>query len=155
MTPFAISAAGAAVIAVANADVRSLRSALSTTPSPSSVVQQMAFANAYFTSNNGIGNCDWERGTYYDGATAYYGVSKDADALTFINAWATNNSYTCSDGKPSYDYDANKQCSGHAYARLYEMAPADHKLAMGVTLEKQAAATQVRNRCELQHPTRN
>lgn len=61
--------------------------------------------------------------------------------MQFIKQWAVENNYTCANGSPSYDYDANKQCSGHSYARLYEWAPADYKLAMAVTLEKQAAAT--------------
>ena len=123
------------------ASMLAVATAMVAVPSPSSVLEAMQSANDYFMTHNPTGNCDWERGTYYDGATAYYNVSKDSKALSFIETWAISNNWTCSNGEhtPAYDYDANKQCSGHSYARLYNLAPADYKLAMAVTLERQAA----------------
>lgn len=108
-------------------------------PTPSSILAAMASASTYFMANNEIGNCDWQRGTLYDGLSSYANVSGDAAALAFVDLWAETFNYTCSDGNPVYDFDANKQCSGHTYARLYERAPADYKLAMAVTLDRQIA----------------
>lgn len=131
-----VAIASAALVAVHAA--RTTKPVGSNAPTPADILTAMKSANDYFMANNAIGDCDWERGTYYDGATQYYNVSRDANALSFINSWAVSHNYTCSDGKPSYDYDANKQASGHSYARLYEWFGGDARLAMGVTLERQA-----------------
>ena len=97
----------------------------------------MEAANSYFVTHNAPGDCGWTRGTFYDGQSALYEVSKNASVLAYLTGWAVTHNYSCSDGKPANDFDANNQCAGHAYARLYEAAPADYKLAMSVTLSRQ------------------
>jgi unsaturated rhamnogalacturonyl hydrolase len=76
-------------------------------------------------------DCGWTRGTYYAGHMAYHATTQDAAALDFATAWASLHNYTCG----GLWQDPNNIACGLAFADLYDLAPADYKLALAVTMD--------------------
>lgn len=104
-------------------------------PTPASVLAAMAAADSYFELNNALGDCGWTRGTYYAGAMEHYKVSGNNTVLSYIENWASNHSYICG-GPGAAALDCNSFACGMPYAELYELQPANQKLALVVTMDQ-------------------
>ncbi len=109
-----------------------------TAPTPASVLAAMALANDYFLTSvsGGLGDCGWERGTYWAGNAAHYDVSSNATLLALADQWAVSHGYACHNST-----NANDQICGAAYAQLYALLPAPSagRLALDVILSRQVA----------------
>ena len=66
------------------------------------------------------------------GHMMHYGVSQNATLLAWAERWANVHNWTCGG---VWD-DGNYMACGQAYAALYEIAPADYKLALAVTMDR-------------------
>ena len=103
-------------------------------PAPGSVISAMNSAAQYYQSHNALGDCGWTRGTYYAGSMAHYNVTGNKTIAALATAWAANHSWVCKDaGDP---LDCNSFACGMTFARLYEIAPSDEKLALAVTMDR-------------------
>jgi unsaturated rhamnogalacturonyl hydrolase len=113
------------------------------TPKPADVLSAIMRANAYYMSNATLqsDDCNWTQATYFDGATSLISATQDPAALAFVSKWAESHYFTCDRGNAKWDWSADRQACGHAYAELHSMAPADRKLALAVTLSKQISAS--------------
>lgn len=101
-------------------------------PDPASVLADMQAANSYFatvTAKGQLGDCGWERGTYWAGNAEHYDVSANATLLARATAWAQSWGYACKNST-----NANDQICGEAYRRMYELAPSPDKLGLDVVL---------------------
>ncbi len=113
------------------------------TPKPDDVLSAISRANAYYMSNATLqsDDCNWTQATYFDGATALISATQDPAALAFVSKWAESHYFTCDRGNAKWDWHADRQACGHAFAELHSLAPADRKLALAVTLSKQISAS--------------
>lgn len=110
-------------------------------PVPSAVLAAMDAADAWWTGNNPLGDCNWEYGTFYAGAIAHFHTTCagspagcNSTLLDFITAWAVSHGYECAGN--TY---ADSECCGATYIELYELAPSPEKLALRATLDTQLA----------------
>lgn len=86
----------------------------------------------------GLGDCGWERGTFYAGNAEHFAVSGNATLVQLATAWAASHGYACQNST-----NANNQVCGAAYAQLYTLAPAPEKLALREIMDAQVANASV------------
>jgi unsaturated rhamnogalacturonyl hydrolase len=104
-------------------------------PSPTSVLAAMAAADDYFIVHNAFGDCGWTRGTYFAGESAHFSVTGNASLTAFSTAWAVAHNWSCG-GPGNNSLDPGSSACGMTYSALYELAPANYKLALLVTLQQ-------------------
>jgi hypothetical protein len=138
-------------------------------PSPASVLAAMGAADDYFIAHNPAADCGWTRGTYFAGESAHFNVSGNLSLTAFSTSWAESHNWTCGGKKhyrvvfsgpssvslcgggkrfpaplPSLgpdpsSLDPNNYACGMTYSALYELDPANYKLALLVTLQQAIA----------------
>ncbi|MBN1760531.1 MAG: glycoside hydrolase family 88 protein [Chitinispirillaceae bacterium] len=102
-----------------------------TLPSKAQILEKLKLANDYFITDSDHDPCNncltggrasniWTRAVYYEGALAYYNVSKDSAALDHAVKWGTFHSWNLRDNDVSTT-NADNQCAGQGYIDLYRM----------------------------------
>jgi unsaturated rhamnogalacturonyl hydrolase len=105
------------------------------------VLAALDAANSFFLAdprnapNPSTNDCGWTRGTFMSGHMAHYAVTRNATLLAWAERWAEAHNYSCGG---VWD-DGNFFACGQAYAALYELAPADYKLSLAVTMHRAIA----------------
>lgn len=109
-------------------------------PVPSTVLTAMGSAAEYYQQHTPLStqDCGWETGTFYAGFMELYNVTANATVLSMATAWAAEHNYVC--GGPGNDaLNCNNFACGMSYASLFDIAPADYKLALVATMERAVA----------------
>ena len=103
-----------------------------TLPSKAQILAKMKLANDYFITNPKHDPCSscltgshssdiWTRAVYYEGALAYYALSKDTATLNHAVKWGTFHSWGMRSGNATTN--ADDQCVGQDYIDLYRLDP--------------------------------
>ena len=99
-------------------------------PSKAQILQKMKLANDYFITNRDHNPCSscltgkrssdiWTRAVYYEGALAYFDVSRDSAALNHAVNWGMFHSWNLRTGNTTTN--ADNQCAGQCYIDLYRL----------------------------------
>ncbi|MBN1757535.1 MAG: glycoside hydrolase family 88 protein [Chitinispirillaceae bacterium] len=108
-----------------------------TLPSKARILEKMKLANDYFINDRNHDPCTnclagilpsniWTRAVYYEGALAYFAVSKDSAALAHAVKWGTFHSWNISSITTT---NADDQCAGQSYIDLYRLDEKPERIA--------------------------
>jgi unsaturated rhamnogalacturonyl hydrolase len=100
-------------------------------PSPPAVRAVMDAVTGAFMAANPPGDCHWQRATFFMGAGETLSLTNGTALLDYSSAWAEAN-YWCCGGA----LDPNDMGAGWGFSTLWPFAPADYKLALGVTMNR-------------------
>ena len=104
-------------------------------PPPATVLATLELVFADFAQRTRDAPCGWERGAYFFGHSEAANVTGSAAMRAFGEAWAEANHWECAGS-----FNANDFACGWGYASLFRAAPADYKLALGVTMARLQAS---------------
>lgn len=109
-----------------------------TLPSKAQILAKMKLANDSFIANKAHDPCAdcltgnrpsniWTRAVYYEGALAYWSVSRDSAALAHAVNWGVFHSWNMRNG--AITTDADDQCAGQSYIDMYRIDPRPERIA--------------------------
>lgn len=101
-----------------------------TLPSQAEILEKMKLANDCFINDRDHDPCTrclagilpsniWTRAVYYEGALAYFAVSRDSAALDHAVKWGTFHSWNLNGSNTTTN--ADDQCAGQSYIDLYRL----------------------------------
>lgn len=109
-------------------------------PPPADILATLNLVFSDFASRTTDTPCGWTRGAYFFGHSEAYNVTGSPAMRAFAESWADANHYECGGS-----FNANDFACGWGYSTLYRAAPADYKLALGVTMARLQASPEFKS----------
>ncbi|MGW5350835.1 glycoside hydrolase family 88 protein [Streptomyces sp. NPDC004031] len=125
----ALTAAGVPTVGVpAAAHAAGAAAPAATLPArPDIVAVLRRVADQWIGAHAGGGDNQWANSTLMSGLMALHRLTGDVTYLNYVTNWAQAHGWGLNGGTGTRD--ADNQCAGQAYLDLYDLAPADSKIA--------------------------